>query len=258
MEMERLEEVVREAGELALRKMRENAVHVKGRGDFVTDADLAVSSFLEERLPALAPGSVMVSEEGDTNVPQNGKLFIVDPIDGTTNLMYGLRLSAISVAYREEGELRLAVVYNPFTDELFKAEKGKGAKLNGSEIHVSRDVSLDDALIGVEAGPATATRQKAYFERLFQLHAMGRGLRLTGSAALDLCYVACGRLSACAFHYLYPWDYAAGWLILNEAGGSFTDRNGDPPPFAGRVELLYGSNGALQPQLLRAMQGAEG
>ena len=258
MKLESLTAAVREAGALAREKALQAGVHVKSRSDFVTDADLAVSDFLGERLPTLLPGSRMISEEGDALCAPEGETFIVDPIDGTTNLMYGLRLSALSVGYLSQGAPVMGVVYNPFTEELFAAERGKGATLNGAPVHVNGDAALCDALIGAEAGPITAERQRDFFEKMTRLHMLGRGMRLTGSAALDLCYVACGRFSAAVFHYLFPWDHAAGGLILREAGGRFTSLRGDAPGFSEREELLCASNGALHEALLCHMRGAEG
>lgn len=253
--LKQLETVLLKAGELALSQTLAGNIHVKGRGDFVTDADLAVSDYLKEALPQLVPGSRVLSEEGAAETGLQGKLFIIDPIDGTTNLMYHMNLSAVSIGYGEDGDVCLGGVYNPFTQEMFLAQRGKGAFFNGQPIRVSPDETLADALIGVEAGPATLADQSDFFQRLFALHTQGRGLRLTGSAALDLCYVACGRFTAAVFHYLYPWDYAAGWLILTEAGGRLTPMDGTAPTLMGRSAPLAASNSLVHEALLEAMRG---
>ena len=167
--------------------------------------------------------------------------------------MYHMQLSAISCGYAEDGRLLAAGVYNPFTQEMFLAQLGKGATLNGRPIHVNADETLEEAVLGVEAGPATIGEgQRGYFERVFALHMRGRGMRFTGSAALDLCYTACGRFTASVFHYLYPWDYAAGWLILAEAGGRLTLLDGRPPAMKGRSAPLAASNGLVHEKLLAA------
>ena len=241
--------LIRRAGDLARSKALSAQVHVKAKSDFVTDADLAVSSFLMEELTHLAPGCHVLSEEDTRADSLLGKLFIVDPIDGTTNLMYHLGLSAISCAYAEDGEILLGIVYNPFTDEMFTAEKGKGAWLNGQPLHVNGDRTIGEALIGLEAGPATLTQQKPFLQKVGELYAQCRGVRLTGSAAIDLAYIAAGRLSAVVFHYLYPWDFAAGWLILAEAGGRLTLLTGDEPVLSGRSRPLLASNGNLHDEM---------
>lgn len=249
---EQLESLARRAGELALCGALSSGVHTKGQADFVTDADLAVSDFLGRELPLLIPGSRVLSEEGAHEESLAGKLFIIDPIDGTTNLMYHMNLSAVSIGYLEDGEIQLAAVYNPFTREMFSAQRGQGAFLNGEPIRVNQDAAIASALLAFEVGPATLDTQQDFLACMIRLHRAGRGIRLTGSAALDLCYVACGRFSAAAFHYLYPWDYAAGWLILSEAGGRLTLMDGGRPTLMGRSQPLLASNGALHEEVLRA------
>ena len=247
--LERMAKVVFEAGTLAKRKALSSSVHQKALNDFVTDADLAVSRFLEERLPQLIEGSSVLSEEDAEKRGVSGKLFVIDPIDGTTNLMYGMNMSVISCAYCEDGEPVLAVVYQPFTGELFTAEKGKGAFFNGKPIHVNGDQTVSEALVGVEVGPATRDRLAGFFKAMDEVHKIGRGLRITGSAALDLCLLACGRLSGAVYHYLYPWDYAAGWLIVTEAGGKLSLISGGKPTMMGISEPLLATNGLIHDEL---------
>lgn len=249
--MKELEALIREAGELARSKTLSGQVHVKAKSDFVTDADLAVSGFLMEALARLVPGSHVLSEEDTRADSLEGKLFIVDPIDGTTNLMYHMGLSAISCAYAEDGEILLGVIYNPFTGEMFTAERGKGAFLNGQPIRVNGDRTIRDALIGLEAGPATLAQQGSFLQKIGELYGQCRGVRLTGSAAIDLAYAAAGRLSAVAFHYLYPWDFAAGWLILSEAGGQLTLLEGGKPVLSGRSRPLLASNGLIHEEIMQ-------
>ena len=248
-----LEDIVRRAGAKAREAVLVGNVMAKGHNDFVTGADLAVNELLSRELTALVPGSRVMSEEGDTKSPTDGTLFIIDPIDGTTNLMYHLQLSCISVGYAEDGDVKAAVVLNPFTDELFSAEKGKGAFLNGVRMQVSSDRSLEEALIGFESGITITDGRESFFGKMYQFHAMGRGVRSIGSAALDLAYVACGRFSGCAFHYLYPWDYAAGLLLLEEAGGKLTTTAGDALDLQGRSGVVVASNTLLHEAMLSVM-----
>ncbi len=253
--LEKMAKVVYEAGVLAKRKALNNGVHEKAANDFVTDADLAVSGFLAQRLPELIEGSSVLSEEDAQKRGVSGKLFVIDPIDGTTNLMYGMNMSVISCAYCEDGEPLLAAVYQPFTGEMFTAEKGKGAFLNGKPIRVNGDMIVADSLIGVEAGPATRDRQKGFFEAMHEIQRVGRGLRLTGSAALDLCLTACGRLSGTVYQYLYPWDYAAGWLMVTEAGGKLSLVAGGKPTMTGMSQPLIASNGLIHDELAGMCKG---
>lgn len=253
--MQALEAVVRGAGALAREKTLQSSVHIKGSNDFVTDADLAVSAYLEERLPALIEGSRVLSEEDAEKTGIDDRVFIIDPIDGTTNLMYGMNMSVVSVGYCVDGVPMLAAVYQPFTDEMFTAERGCGAFLNGQPIHVNADAKVCDALIGVEIGPVTRMEQGKFFEAMFALQKECRGLRLTGSAALDLCLIACGRLTAVAYHYLYPWDFAAGMLLVEEAGGRVSMMDGGAPVLTGRSRPLLSSNGLVHDELLAAFEG---
>lgn len=247
-----MEALVRQAGEIARQKTPQ--VHEKGCHDYVTEADLEVSRFLCQHLPELVPGSGVYSEEGADEDCRHGKWFVVDPIDGTTNLMYSLSLSAISCAYMENGETLAAVVLNPFNGELFRAGQGMGATLDGQPIHVNCDADLAHSLIGFEGGPATATRQEPYFQAVYRLFVASRGIRQLGSAALDLCYIACGRVTAVPFHYLFPWDYAAGELILREAGGMLTTYLGDAPSYLGRSCPLIASNGLIHQAVLEELK----
>jgi len=253
--LDRMAKVVVEAGRIAKRKALSSGVHVKGAGDFVTDADLTVSTFLEERLPQLIEGSRVLSEEDAEKTGPQGKLFVIDPIDGTTNLMYGMNMSVVSCAYCEDGVPLLAAIVQPFTGELFTAERGKGAFLNGQPIRVNGDPTVEDSLIGVECGPATRDRVEAFFKAMHEVQKISRGLRLTGSAALDLALVACGRLSGVVFHYLYPWDYAAGWLIISEAGGKLSLVEGGNPTMQGLSSPLLASNGLIHEELREIFAG---
>jgi len=247
--LERMAKIVVQAGRIAKEKALSSSVHIKGTNDFVTDADLSVSEFLEERLPKLIEGSRVLSEEDAKKTGPQGRLFIIDPIDGTTNLMYGMNMSAISCAYCEDGVPLLGAIYQPFTNELFTAEKGKGAFLNGQPIHVNNDPTVADALIGVECGPATRDSVGAFFSAMHEVQKISRGLRLTGSAALDLALVACGRLSGSVYHYLYPWDYAAGWLLVSEAGGRLSLVSGGDPTMQGISKPLLATNGFIHEEL---------
>ena len=205
--------------------------------DLVTEYDEAVEAFLKERLPRLLPGSQFFGEEEAENCdPGRGWVFIVDPIDGTTNFVRGIPQSAISVALAHDGQVEHAVVYDPFKNELFSASRGGGAFLNGKPIHVS-PLPLSQGIFGM----GTAIYKREYAAPTLclteQLFARACDFRRLGAAALDLCCVACGRTEVFFEYSLSPWDYAAGSLIVTEAGGHVSTLAGGPLPITERSSV---------------------
>ena len=224
--------IVRQAGEIVNRAQQiERHTHEKSSAaDLVTDYDLAVERFLKKKLSQLLPEALFFGEEetleGD---PSRGWVFIVDPIDGTTNFVRGLHQSAISVALLHDLEPQIAVVYDPDKDELFAACRGKGATRNGCPIHVSeRLLSQGLFLMG------TAIYRREYLEPTIsltrQLMERSCDFRRFGAASLDLCYIACGRAEVFFEYSLAPWDYAAGALIAQEAGAVVSTLTGEMLP----------------------------
>ena len=220
--------IVREAGKIILSAHDvENVTRTKehNAANLVTAYDEAVQAHLREKLTALLPEADFLGEEGEHDPLTRDWLFIVDPIDGTTNFVRHLNYSNISVALAYRGEVRYGVVYNPYVDELFAAEKGRGATLNGRPIHVT-DHGLDRAI--TLCGSTIYDRR--YTDRSFAImrHLYDRTMdfRRFGAAALDVCQVAAGRADVFFECRLSPWDYAAGSLILAEAGGILTRLDG--------------------------------
>lgn len=246
-----LEAILRVAGQKLLHTQSAIDYREKSESDFVTEVDLSVHAELGTRLSALVPGSRVISEEDAApQVYSEGAVWIIDPVDGTSNLVYGLRHSCISVALVENGRPLLGAVYNPYLDEYFSAEAGKGAFLNGHTIHVSAARSLEEAFVGFEAGPASKHRSQRMLTAFSRCHARANGVRILGSAALDLAYVACGRFTCGYFDYMYPWDYAAGTLLIAEAGGVLTDLEGNTPNFA-ECSAFVASNGIVHHEMLK-------
>ncbi len=237
--LEQIISIVREAGEIVLSAHDVwSQTHEKSSAaDLVTEYDLAVERFLKEKLPPLVPGSLFFGEEEKENAsPLTGWVFIVDPIDGTTNFVRGLKHSAISVALAHDGVVEYGVVYDPYKDEIFSARRGGGAFLNGRPIHVS-ERPLDQGVFGM--GTAIYDRQfiaptMRVTEQLFRRSCDFRRL---GAAALDLCNVACGRLDLFFEYSLSPWDHAAGGLILIEAGGVLSTLEGRPMDYTRRCSV---------------------
>ena len=237
--LEQIISIVREAGEIVLSAHDVwSQTHEKSSAaDLVTEYDLAVERFLKEKLPPLVPGSLFFGEEEKENAsPLTGWVFIVDPIDGTTNFVRGLKHSAISVALAHDGVVEYGVVYDPYKDEIFSARRGGGAFLNGRPIHVS-ERPLDQGVFGM--GTAIYDRQFiAPTMRLTeQLFRRSCDFRRLGAAALDLCNVACGRLDLFFEYSLSPWDHAAGGLILTEAGGVLSTLEGRPMDYTRRCSV---------------------
>jgi len=228
--LEQIAAIVKEAGEIVLSAHDIAAqTHEKSSAaDLVTEYDLAVENFLKEKLPPLVPGSIFYGEEELENAdPTTGWAFIVDPIDGTANFVRGLHQSAVSVALAKDGAVEYGVVLNPYQSELFTARRGHGAFLNGAPIHVS-DCPLAQGVFGM----GTALYRREYLEPTMrlteQLFQRSCDFRRMGAAALDLCNVACGRTELFFEYSLCPWDYAAGSLIITEAGGVVSTLEGQP------------------------------
>lgn len=252
--LEQIISIVREAGEIVLSAHDVwSQTHEKSSAaDLVTEYDLAVERFLKEKLPPLVPGSLFFGEEEKENAsPLTGWVFIVDPIDGTTNFVRGLKHSAISVALAHDGVVEYGVVYDPYKDEIFSARRDGGAFLNGRPIHVS-ERPLDQGVFGM--GTAIYDRQFiAPTMRLTeQLFRRSCDFRRLGAAALDLCDVACGRLDLFFEYSLSPWDHAAGGLILTEAGGILSTLEGRPMDYTRRCSV-WASN-RVNEDILRELE----
>lgn len=243
-------DIVQEAARIMLEadEMDAKTRAKEGKGNFVTEYDSKVQAFLKDRLLELFPEAVFMGEEDDDDKADihKGYAFIVDPIDGTSNFTRGYKMSSISVALALDGYPQLGVVYNPYLDETFWAEKGKGAYLNGRQIHVS-DRTLEQSLVLFGTSPYDETLAKRSFEIAYRYFSRAEDLRRSGSAAIDLCCLACGRADFYFELKLSPWDYAAGALIVEEAGGLVSDLEGNPVTYdrkqtvvarAPEVELL--------------------
>ncbi len=225
--MEKIIEIVREAAGLMVRSGFE--IHNKGSVEnLVTSSDLAVQHFLTERLGKLLPGSGFLCEEEDLADIRHSDVWIIDPIDGTANYARSNENCCISVALVHEGEPVKGVVYSPWRDELYCAEKGRGAFCNGKPIHVSGR-SFKEGLIFT----ALCTYHKEFAatcrDILYDLYMQGNDIRRIGSAALELCLTAAGQAELYFEIRLLPWDYAAASLILQEAGGTVCSYDGKAP-----------------------------
>lgn len=217
------------AGALIRARYREpHEVSFKSEVDLVTEVDRQAEALIIDTIAAAFPEHGIVAEESPARTSRDGHRWYIDPLDGTTNFAHGYPQFAVSIALAREDELLLGLVYDPLREETFSALRGAGARLNGMPIGVSAVTEFGRSLLGT--GFPYDRRQHAAFYLAFFQEAICRtqGVRRAGSAALDLCAIACGRLDAFWEWKLHPWDTAAGRLIVEEAGGRVTDFSGAP------------------------------
>lgn len=241
---EQIIELVHQSNPLIMDTENAHKITVKGQADFVTRVDTSVQNFIKSALARLTPEVQFIGEEDHKNTMDPSRpAWILDPIDGTTNLIYDFHHSAVSLAYYENGQISFGVVYNPFTEETFHGIRGGGAFLNGQAIHVNDAKQLDNSLISIGTSPydrEMSADNFRIFQRIFE-HTLD--IRRTGAASLDLAYTACGRLDGYIERNLKPWDFSAGAVILEEAGGRITDYNGNPVDYCKNQDILAAAGG---------------
>ena len=252
------EGIARQAGKL-LRGFYEKGVETEYKGDvdLVTEADRASEALIRERLTAAFPGHGIYGEDGTRDQMESEFRWYVDPLDGTTNFAHGfpafcvvlgLERRATGLGAAEDGEMVAGVIYDPLRDEMFVAERGKGSWLNGKQIHVSKTKSLQEALTAT--GFPSHKRHSSPNVHFYQeLTLRSHGVRRAGSAALDLAYVACGRLDGFWEFNLNPWDTSAGYLLVEEAGGTVTHMDGGKFTLDSREVLA--TNGLIAAEMRR-------
>lgn len=238
--VEKIADAVRECGKIMLDAVRTaDMVETKeGHANFVTVYDRKVQENIREKLLEILPEAVFVGEEEDIHASiEKGFAFIVDPIDGTTNFIKDYHASAISVGLTKDGEKYIGVVYNPYLDEMFTAERGKGAFLNGKPIHVSRN-PLSEGIVLFGTAPYYEELSKKSFQMGYAYFKKALDVRRSGSAAIDLCSIAAGRAELYFELCLCPWDFAAGALIVEEAGGVVTTVEGGAVTLGQKCSVL--------------------
>jgi len=219
----------RECGKILLTHNEVHTISKTSSRDVVTEYDTIVQKELTERLSEAVRGACFFCEEDGRRENLNAEhVFIIDPIDGTMNFTRHMRLSCISVAYASFGEVIAAAVYNPFMDELFYAEKGCGAFLNGKPIHAEQ-CRLNETIVACGTSPYQPEMADYTFEIMKKLFLKGLDIRRLGSAELDFCYIAAGREGLYVEPEMFIWDYAAGALIAAEAGAITVDYEGKEP-----------------------------
>jgi myo-inositol-1(or 4)-monophosphatase len=248
-ELEAARSAAREAGEVLREGIGwQHSVRYKGEVDLVTEVDEEAERVIREILLGAFPAYGMLAEEGGALVGEGDARWIVDPLDGTTNYAYGLSIFAVSIALERAGEVVLGVVHDPMWEETYAAERGRGATLNGEPIRVSDTDEPIRALIAT-GFPYDRAEMPEALDLFGRFAVLTRGMRRLGSTALDLCYVAAGKLDGYYERGIWAWDIAAGSLILEEAGGKVTDYRGGELDLEDRE--IVASNGALHPAMTK-------
>jgi myo-inositol-1(or 4)-monophosphatase len=242
-------DIAREAGALLANYFeRRVAFELKGDFDLVTEADRASEKLVVERLRSHFPTHGIVAEEGGGHESSSEFRWFVDPLDGTTNFAHSFPMFNVTLGLEQAGEMIAGVIYDPVRQEMFTAERGAGAYLNNRRIRVSNAKRLQDSLAST-GFPSRKRHQNVNIHFYHQMAMASHGVRRTGSAAIDLAYVACGRLDAFWEFGLKPWDMAAGTLMVVEAGGAISDMKSLAHSVTGSEHLLA-DNGALHGQVL--------
>jgi myo-inositol-1(or 4)-monophosphatase len=258
-----MEEFLAKAREAALKAgavLRDNIhgareISYKGEINLVTEMDRRSERTVVAVLHSAFPDHGILAEEGTAIENSSGFRWIIDPLDGTTNYAHGYPNFAVSIGLERKGEVILGVVYDPMRDELFAAEKGRGASLNGRPIRVSKADALIRSLLATGFPYDRATSEKNNLNYFRALLMASQEVRRSGSAALDLCSVAAGRLDGYWELKLHPWDVAAGSLIVREAGGSVSDFSGTR--FSIHDKEILASNGIIHEQMIEVLSEAQ-
>jgi myo-inositol-1(or 4)-monophosphatase len=242
----------KEAGAIIRQGLEQRrTIEYKGVKNIVTDVDRRSEEAIAALVRRELPGHSLVSEEGTRLQGDSGYRWFVDPLDGTTNYAHGYPCFSVSIGVEKDGEPILGVVYDPTLEELFTAEGGGGAFLNGKRLQVSAISGLSDALLATGFPPDVATAEENNLDHFADFMKRAQAVRRPGSAALDLCYVAAGRFDGFWELRLSPWDVAAGSLMVTEAGGRVTDLSGQPLELS--KPRIVASNGLIHDEMLRLL-----
>ncbi len=246
-----MQELAREAGSLLISFLGKVAIEYKGDVDLVTQADRSSEKLIVERIRQQWPEHDLIGEEGSRRETGSDFRWYVDPLDGTTNFAHGYPVFCVSLALEYKGERIAGVIYDPTRNEMFAAEKGSGSRLNGVPIHVSKTARLAESLVAT-GFPSHKRHKNPNIHFYHQITLRSHGVRRAGSAALDLCYIACGRFDAFWEFNLNSWDTAAGVLLVEEAGGKVT--NFSDAPFSIDSREVLATNALLHQEMLREFQ----
>lgn len=249
-----LEELARTAGEILRQGYNtEHYISFKGAIDLVTEADYASESFLLHQIGSRFPGGHIFTEESGEIQGQNDNIWYIDPMDGTVNYAHHDPIFCVSIAFASHGIINLGAVYDPLRGELFSAERGKGAHLNGKKLQPSGTKELQKSLLVTGFPYDSWTNPNNNFDNFVKMTKMTQGVRCHGSAALDGCYVAAGRFDGYWEFSLKPWDVAAAGLIAQEAGARVTAMDGSGDFLLAPQSVIYSTPG-IYDQVLAALR----
>jgi len=248
-------EAARRGGDILLRMMGDShRIIKKGDIDLVTEADLASEKAILESIRRHFPGDAILAEESGKQGVKGPRTWLVDPLDGTTNYAHGFPFFAVSVGLEIENEVVMGVVYNPCMGEFFEAVAGMGAFLNGNPIQVSGTLGFEESLLATGFPYDVHERPGRVLSLLEKILTRAQGVRRLGSAALDLCYVAAGRLDGFWEEDLKPWDTAAGVAMVREAGGRLSTFHGGP--YTPHMQTVVASNGWIHEEMVAITRGS--
>ncbi len=250
-----IETLARKAGAILRRGYdKEHQISYKGVIDLVTEVDRASEDYLLREIKRRWPRSHIIAEESGVTEGDRERAWYIDPLDGTVNYAHHIPIFCVSVGYAFQNEMKTAAVYDPMRAELFSAERGKGARLNGRALHISAAVELQKSLL-VTGFPYDAwNTPHDNFDNFVHFGKITQGVRRLGSAALDACYVAAGRFDGFWELALKPWDIAAGGLIAEEAGATVTDVNGGPDYLSSPQSIIASAPG-IHAKMLNELAG---
>ena len=245
-----------EAGEIIRCAYYKPETHIEYKGDIdiLTETDLQCEEHITKRILELFPNDTILTEESKQTKGTTNRKWIIDPLDGTTNFSHRFPFCAVSIGLEIDGEMKYGVVFNPIFNELFYAEKNKGSYLNEKKIRVSDNSEISQSLIGTGFPYDRWQKGDYYIKQYLAFMKRCQGVRRAGAAAIDLCYVACGRLDGFFENKLKPWDMAAGSIIITEAGGNITQFNGKDWHYSN--DTILASNGEIHEKMIEILRRA--
>lgn len=244
MNYEAIIDIVKQAGQFVFDEELKGNVDMKGASDYVTAVDLKISAFVKEKLRDLTPDIGFMSEEEEGEIQK--RRWILDPIDGTTNLVYDYNVSSVSLAYFDGEKVDFGVIYNPFNNDIFIAKRGEGAYYNGKRLPAAKDRELKECIIEFGAGSTKKQYADENFDIAKDIFKSCLDLRRICSTALAIAYVAAGKINGYFERVIKPWDYAAATLLLDECGCKYTDWYGEEIQFERQSSFICGTDKAFE------------